>query len=102
MAWSSQQPSFYLLLLRCPEGFFVSSLLSVGSSPLAIVCWKIAFPVKFAALLAHRVTPREEQTHLLFDVYNDWLRVWPSTLLMTPLMYLVLLHLCISVPLSVK
>lgn len=66
-----------------PEGFFVSSPLSVRSSPLAIVSCKIPFPVKLLPLLAHQVTPREEQTHLPFNVYNDSLRVWPPALLMT-------------------
>ena len=47
-----------------PEGFFVSSPLSVGSSPLAIASWKITFPVKLPPLLAHQVTPCEEQTCL--------------------------------------
>lgn len=57
----------------CPEGFFVSSPLSIGSPPLAVVSWKITLPVKLPPLLAHQVTPCEEQTRLLFNVYNDWL-----------------------------
>lgn len=66
----------------CPDDLFVSYPVSVGSSPLPIMSWKI-FPVKLPLLPPFQVTPCEEQTHLSFNVYNDWLQVWPPNLLMT-------------------